>query len=141
VSVERVAKTTSYNYARKALREAANVYGGAKLLAFAKQVVEGVNEGWNDYANDAQDVADVVRELENGSRLHEIAKSAVPVSHHKILELASEDFLLLITGPKVGLAFDGTLTPVGLAAENLYELASHIAHQQLRSLESEANKS
>lgn len=64
-------------------------------------------------------------------RLSEIADSAVPVYTGDILDAASEDYGLLTTEPDIGPAFDGSPTPVNIAAANLYELAYAIATEAL----------
>ncbi|MGH2761396.1 MAG: hypothetical protein ACRDLD_02255 [Thermoleophilaceae bacterium] len=64
-------------------------------------------------------------------RCHEIADNVVPVYTHEIMATISESIELAAVEPELGPAFDGSATPVNVAAANIYELVSNIAHQRL----------
>jgi hypothetical protein len=102
-----------------------NVSTGEKLLELAVGVLLEVDEIdlEEPYAED---------------RCAEIADSAVPVYTSEIMETISEDVGLMAQEPELGPAFDGSPTPSNIAAANLYELASNIAHERLRERQQEA---
>lgn len=78
-------------------------------------------------------ISDAVEELEEwleehpdadptyDGTLHEIADSAVPIYNQDLIELAGENYLLALTEPEIGPAFDGSNTPINLIAANVYE--------------------
>lgn len=52
--------------------------------------------------------------------IHELADSAVPVYNADILRITAEEPEIAHTAPDYA-AFDGTFTPVNVAAANIYE--------------------
>jgi hypothetical protein len=59
----------------------------------------------------------------------EIADGSVPVYHSELLELASDNWDLLLTEPDCGPAYDGTPTPINIVAANVYEAVSSALYQ------------
>ena len=68
----------------------------------------------------------------------EAADGAVPVMSWDIMQAVSESLELATTEPEIGPAFDGSPTPVNIAAGVLYDLCSNIAHSRLAERQAEA---
>lgn len=73
-------------------------------------------------------------------RLHEIADSTTPVYNKQIMDLAASDYDLMLTEPEIGPAFDGTPTPVNIAAANIFEKLYAAADERLRERQEEAEE-
>lgn len=99
---------------------------------------------WNmNTSDELLDLADsVLREIDEiepmdlthpwvSDRAVEIADSAVPVMNSDILDAVASDHGLMLSEPECGPAFGGEATVINIAAGNLYELASNIAHSYL----------
>lgn len=63
--------------------------------------------------------------------LHEIADGCVPVYNADILDVAASDHNVSLREPECGPAFDGTPTPVNIAAANIYELISEALYADI----------
>jgi hypothetical protein len=64
--------------------------------------------------------------------LHEIANGCVPVYNADILDVAASDHDVSLREPEIGPAFDGTPTPINIAAANIYELIEEALWADIR---------
>ena len=75
-------------------------------------------------------------DIDYDGSLHEIVDGSVPVYNSEILGLAAENYELAIDEPELGPAFDGSPTPINIAA-NIYEHLSNVAWEEWRLIEEE----
>jgi hypothetical protein len=64
--------------------------------------------------------------------LHEIADGCVPVYNTDVLDVAASDHNVSLREPECGPAFDGTPTPVNIAAANIYELIEEALYEDIQ---------
>ena len=69
--------------------------------------------------------------------IHEIADGSVPVYHHDLLKIASENNDMATNEPEIGPAFDGSPTPVNIIAANVFEAIYAGLWEEVREIQEE----
>lgn len=89
---------------------------------------------WSDYLEWARTEAKDAIKYDHDADPHDVARdvadTCAPIYNYDILKLAADNVCdLALAEPEVGLAFDGSATPVNIIAANIYEALCSEAYQ------------